>query len=321
MNDESPAIRPATAADLPRIVAAADRVFRHPLRPGLGSMGRDYPLLFEPANASNLWLAESRSGELLAHVGFVLRGANVSGRPLKVACFGAVFTQPEHRGRGLASQVFSAATAHARSLGADLALVSGARGLYLRAGFSDYPPCLRYRVSAGPDHPPSPPSSPPSSSAPVRPVPYGPSALADMMALQAAEPVRFERSLDDWNRLLATGILFFSPAHVFVMEREGRRIAYAAVATLTPSEAALPTGRTLEVAGDRQAIAEAAPTLMRSLGLGGLEVVLPPHDQSLEASARALGWQREEIRFPFSAAWWNPTHAGLPLPFYGLNYV
>jgi GNAT superfamily N-acetyltransferase len=288
-------------------------VFRDPLRPGLGSMGRDYPLLFEPANASNLWLAETSSGQLIGHVGFVLRDATTAGRRVKVACFGAVFTQTEHQGRGVASRVFAAAASHARAQGADLALVSGARGLYLRAGFSPYPPCTRYRVSDV--------TAADLATAGVRPVPYGPSALTDVMALHAAEPVRFERSVDDWNRLLAAGILFFSPGQVFVIERGGRRVAYAAVASLAPSEAALPTGRILEMGGDRQAIAQAAPTLIRALGLGAIELVLPPHDRSLDPSAHALAWKREEVRFPFSALWWNRSCAGLPLPFYGLNYV
>jgi predicted N-acetyltransferase YhbS len=311
MNDQQSQIRMATPADLSRIVAAADRVFRSPLRPGLGSMGHDYPLLFEPANASNLWLAETAGGQLIAHVGFVLREATTAGRRVKVACFGAVFTSTEHQGRGLASQVFAAATAHARAQGADLALVSGARGLYLRAGFSQYPACARYRVSDAAE----------LATGAVRPVPYGPSALADVMALHAAEPVRFERSVEDWSRLLAAGILFFSPGQLFVIERSGRRVAYAAVASLAPSEAALPTGRILEMGGDRQAIAQAAPTLVRALGLGAIELVLPPHDQSLDASAHALGWKREDLRFPFSTVWWNRSCAGLPLPFYGLNYV
>jgi predicted N-acetyltransferase YhbS len=314
MNDELPTIRAATPADLPRVVAAADRVFRTPLRPGLGSMGHDYPLLFERANASNLWLAEDRPGSLVAHVGFVVREATTAGRRVKVASFGAVFTVPEHQGRGLASRVFAAATAHARSLGADLALVSGARGLYQRAGFSPYPPCPRYRVGGDA-------RAAVAGAVSARPVPYGPSALADVMALQAAEPVRFERSVEDWRRLLAARILFFSPGQLFVIERQGRRVAYAAVASLAPSEAALPTGRVLEVAGDRQAVAEAAPTLIQALGLGALELVLPPHDLGLEASARQAGWAREELRFPFCTAWWNPTCVDLPLPFYGLNYV
>ena len=307
-----PVIRPATAEDLPRLVAAADRVFRQPLRPGVGSMGHDYPLLFDPANAGNLWLAQDAAGEVIAHAGFTLSGASAAGVRTKVACFGAVFTVTEHQGKGLASQVFAAAAAHARASGADLALVSGERGLYERAGFFTYPPCRRYRVASDQQAP---------SGATARPVPFQPGALADVMSLQAAEPVRFERSEADWVRLLGTGVLFFYPARLFLIERAGRPVAYAGVALLESAESPGPIARVLEMAGDRQAIAEAAPALRRALHAAALELVAPPHDDGLEPSARTLGFRREEIRFPFAAACWNPACAQLPLLFYGFNYV
>ena len=129
--------------------------------------------------------------------GFVLREATTAGRRVKVACFGAVFTVPEHQGRGRGQPgVRRRHRPRPLARAPTWRLVSGARGLYQRAGFFPYPPCLRYRVegargrSAG-------------GAPPARPVPYGPSALEDVMALQAAEPVRFERSVEDWSRLLA----------------------------------------------------------------------------------------------------------------------
>ena len=142
------------------------------------------------------------------------------------------------------------------------------------------------------------------------------------MALQAAEPVRFERSAEDWSRLLSTGVLFFYPSRLYLLERAGRPVAYLGIALLEPSPAGgQPIARVLELAGDRRAIAEAAPALRRSLGAASLEIVVPPHDDDLEPSAPALGLRREEIRLPFAAAWWNPARAQLPLPFYGFNYV
>jgi predicted N-acetyltransferase YhbS len=313
MSEPPPVIRPATAADLPRVVAAADRVFRQPLRAGLHSMGRDYPLLFDPGNAGNLWLAESPEGKLIAHVGFVLSAATIQGVRVKVACFGAVFTEPQHQGQGMASQVFAAAAAHARASGADLALVSGERGLYRRAGFFTYPPCRRYRVGPGVASP---------ADLPAQPVPFSSAALPALMSLQAAEPVRFERSVDEWQRLLGTGILFFYPARLFLIERQHRPVAYLGVAQLEAAgESKGPIARVLEMAGDRRAIAEAAPALRQKLGAASLELVMPPHDDSLEGDALALGWGREEIRFPFAAACWNPACTQLPLLFYGFNYV
>jgi GNAT superfamily N-acetyltransferase len=306
-------VRPATAADLPRVVAGADRIFRQPLRPGQGSMGRDYPLLFDAGNAGNLWLAEDERGEVIAHAGFVALQAAITGARAKVACFGAVYTVPEHQGQGLASRVFAAAAGHARAGGADLALVSGERGLYQRAGFVPYPPCRRYRVGADATA-----GGLPAADA----VPFRPSALEEVISLYAAEPVHFERSSEEWAQLLQTGILFFYRSQLYLIERAGRPVAYAGVALLKRSDEPEGTiARVLELAGDRRALAAAAPSLRRQLGATSLEVVVPPHDHSLEALAPALGWTGDEIRFPFASARWNPAHAQLPLPFYGFNYV
>jgi hypothetical protein len=134
--------------------------------------------------------------------------------------------------------------------------------------------------------------------------------------------VRFERSAEEWGRLLSTGVLFFYPARLYLIERGSRPVAYLGVALLEPAASgSQPTARVLELAGDRRAIAEAAPALRRNLGAAWLEIVVPPHDEGLEPTAAALGLRREEIRFPFVAAWWNPVRAQLPLPFYGFNYV
>ncbi len=275
-------------------------------------MGRDYPLLFDPGNAGNLWLAEDGAGEVIAHAGFVRSRVLIAGAPLKVACFGAVFTVAEHQGKGLASRVFGAAAAHARNAGTDLALVSGERGLYQRAGFVPYPPCRRYRIG---------PTAASGSLPAAQPVLFRPDALEEVMALQAAEPVRFERTADEWVRLLATGILFFYRARLYLIERGGRPVAYAGVALLSGTESSEPGARVLEIAGDRPALAAAAPALRQALGVASLELVVPPHDDALEAVAPTLGWTRDEIRFPFASARWNPAYAQLPLPFYGFNYV
>jgi hypothetical protein len=65
---------------------------------------------------------------------------------------------------------------------------------------------------------------------------------------------------------MAAGILFFSPGQVFLTEAAGGPpVAHAAVASLDPSEAGLPTVRILAVAGDRRARVEVAPQLMRFL--------------------------------------------------------
>jgi GNAT superfamily N-acetyltransferase len=308
-------IRPATARDLPRLVAAADAIFRTPTRPGLGSMGHDYPLLFSAANASNLMLLEDDRGELLAHAGFVLRDTHLGGTTVPVATIGAVFTRPEQRGRGLASLVLAAAVERARRAGAELGLVSGQRGLYERAGFFPYPPCPRYRVAAAVD----------ASAGRERVRRYTPAALPALMAIAAREPVHFVRSRSDWESLLDAGVLFFERAETFVIERGEEIVAYLAVgrpglrSSESPGDAR--GARALELGGDREAIAAAAPFVARALGTEALDLIFAPGDRSMAGLAQQHGFSADEVRMPFTAAWWNPQRTHLPLPFYGFNYV
>jgi predicted N-acetyltransferase YhbS len=317
-----PLIRAATAADLPRIVAAADAVFRSPAPTGLGSMGHDYPLLFEPGNAGHLIIAEDGGG-ILAHAGYVLCEARLDGHSVRVATIGAVFTRPDERQRGLATSVLTAAVDSAQKAGAELGLVSGRRGLYERAGFVPYPACPRFRVSAQ--------GSAKSSDAAVavEVARYSPDALDDLMRLSAGERVHFVRSADDWRRLLDAGVLFFEPAETFLVRRAGATVAYLAVGRPSsghdedaPSTSDDARGaRVLELAGDRRAIAEAAPTVARLLGVATLDLICSPDDRSFEEDARTRSWPADEVSMPFTTAWWNPARQGLPLPFYGFNYV
>ena len=305
-------VRSATQADLPRLLASADLVFRHPTRPGLGSMGHDYPLLFHPDNAPNLSLVEAPGGEIIAHAGFVLRPAEILGQRLQVACFGSVFTLPEHRNHGLATAVLGAAVERAQRLGTDLGLVSGARGLYERAGFSPFPPCVRYRIRRTQD------ASDQGSDGLVA---YSEAALAELMDIQAQEPVRFVRSADDWRRVMGTGVVFFEPGEVFLVKTGNTPVAYVAVGHPEPDGSGPSRARILEIGGSRAAIAGAARPLLSRLGVDELEILLGSHDQSLDPFAAQLGWQRERVWMPFTCAFFNPRFEGLPPPFFGLNYV
>jgi predicted N-acetyltransferase YhbS len=303
-------IRPATPGDLPALVAGADAIFRTPPRPGLRSMGDNYPLLFGGQNSGNLLVAVAPDGRIVAHAGFTLRGALLAGQPARVACFGAVFTAADLRGHGLGSGVFRAAVDRARAAGADIGLVSGARGLYQRVGFDSYPLCRRYRVPAG-------------AAPAVALVPYDQAAVDDLVRLHDSEATRFRRSPDEWRALAGAGVVFHHPGRLLLVTPRagGPPIAYLAVAT-----PAAPLGdrgpRVLELAGDRGAIADAAPELARTLGLPAIDVILPPHDDSLAALAAERAWAADLVA-PVACMFqrWTPALSQLPLPFYGLDYV
>jgi predicted N-acetyltransferase YhbS len=304
-------IRPATPGDLPALTAAADAIFRTPPHPGLRSMAQNYPLLFSTDNAGNLLLAVDPGGGIVAHAGFTLRPALLRDQPARVAYFGAVFTSAEQRGRGLGTRVFQAAVDRARAGGAQLGLVSGSRGLYQRAGFIPYPLCRRYRVAAGA-----------TGTASVVLAPYTPAALGDLARLHDAEPTRLLRSASEWQALAGAGVVFHHPGRLFLVlpASGGNPLAYLAVAT--PAAVGDRGPRVLELAGDRRAIADASPVLARTLGLPAIDLILPPHDATLETLAAERAWAVDLIA-PVSCVFqrWNPALSQLPLPFYGLDYI
>jgi predicted N-acetyltransferase YhbS len=308
-------LRTAARGDLPRLVAAADRVFRPP--PAGGSMGTEYPLLLSAENAERgrLVIAD-RGGEVVGHAGFCLRAAVLGDRHAVAACFGAVFVAPDLRGRGLGGGLVAEAVARARSQGAQVGLVSGAGPLYERAGFAPVSPARRYRIGRG-----AAAGEPSDRRAPVALSAAGPGAVEDLARLYDAEPVRFERPRQDWERLIAAGVLFYDPLSLFMVAGGDGASAYVAVARRVRHAPGEPRHRALEIAGDREPIAQAAPALLARLHADALDLIVPAHDASLEPFAAAAGWEPGSASFPHTAAVWDARLAGAPLPAYGLNYV
>lgn len=249
-------------------------------------MGTGFPLLFCAENAEQLRVID-REGEIVALVGICLREALLLGTPLRVASIGAVCTDPAHRAQGLASRLMADARAHAVTSGADLMLISGGRGLYHRLGYVTVGRFSRYQVSSK------------ETSAAVEVAECRPEDLAAVRALHAGEPIRFRRSLDDWERLLAAGMLICERATLWVVRCAGRPIAYLAVQRPRPQKDGR-SGRANaeEYAGDRWAIAEAAPAVARSMGADVLEVFGPSGDLALATHAAARGWAVQGRSFP-----------------------
>src|SRR6266542_3139602 len=90
--------------ELFELVDLMNRVFRGG-RPG--DMGEEYPLVFEAENSEHLRVARAEGGKLVSHVGICIRDSSLLGAPVRVASIGAVGTDPEHRGKGLASALMA----------------------------------------------------------------------------------------------------------------------------------------------------------------------------------------------------------------------
>ena len=282
----------------PALRTAVNEVFR----PDGGDLTAQYPLLFDRAHRENLRvIIEAPGGAVIAHAGYVARDALVFRRRLRLACIGAVFTATPHRGRGLASRVFSDLLLRARPA-ADLLMVSGDRGLYRRQGFNPVPPLSRYRLSAPTGH---------IASVTVRAAQA--TDLKTMATLYDAEDVHFVRPPDDWSRLWAAARLVDAPARFWMVERGGKPVAYLATQAAAPR----PDGserprRILELAGDRQALVDAAPAIAD-------EFLVPSYDDTTRRLCEKQGWFRTARQFPITAQ--TSTAQAQVIPWYGLNYV
>jgi len=311
-----PAPRALLQHEWPAFRAALNRIFR----PAGGDLTLELPLLFDPANRENLRVVvDDTTGAVLAHAGCVRREALVLKRRTVVGFIAAVFTDPAIRGQGLGTRVLLDALARARA-GADLVLASGDRGFYRRHGFEPVAPLARFRVPAE--------ASPPGGARAYETQTLGGGAAgtgspgdgalsaAELIALksfEAAEPVHFVRSPEDWGQLIAAGRLVDAPATFTLVTRAGRPVAFVATQNASPRpDGTVRPRRILEVAGDREAILAVAPRL-------GDELLVPSYDSPTIDRAVAGGWVRTVRQFPITA---EPlTAVARVIPWYGLNYV
>jgi predicted N-acetyltransferase YhbS len=310
-----PIARALSEDEWPALRTAVNTVFR----PEGGDLTHDYPLLFDPllfdpGNRENLRVivdtspqtgpaADGRMGQprVIAHAGFVTRKALVMRRPVQIACVGAVFTAPEHRRQGLGTRVLVDALRRAR-VGADLVMASGDRDLYRRQGLEPVPPLARFRVTA--------PKTTPTDLT-VR------DATADdldaMAALHDAEEVHFVRSAAVWRAVWSAGLLVDAQATFSVMSRAGRIVAYAVAQRAgRRADGSVRPRRILELAGDRTALTDAAPTLAD-------ELLVPGYDSATIAACEHKGWVRTARQFLITAE--ALTAQILVIPWYGLDYL
>ena len=288
----------------PPLRNALNRVFR----PTGGDLTRDLPLLFAHENHGNLRVvteadSSGRAGlrRIVAHAGFLRREALVYNRRIRVACVGAVFVAEDRRGQGIATQLLSDLLKDARRE-ADLVIVSGDRGLYRREGFDPIPPLARFRIPQGLSN---------VARIQVRDVTAG--DIDTLIHMHDATDVRFIRTAEDWTRLIEAGVLVDVPARLSLILRDQRPVGFVAAQRTVPRmDGTMRPRRILEVAGDREAILDAAPLLAE-------EMLLPRYATGTIDLAEQRGWIRTTRQFLITAE--ALTADVIAIPWLGLNYV
>jgi predicted N-acetyltransferase YhbS len=285
-------IGPCRADELYDLVDLANRVFRAG-RPG--DMSAEYPLVFELPNVEHLMVARS-GGRVVSHAGICLRDASILGAPVRVSSIGAVATDPEHRGKGLASRLMAEARRHSVERGASLMLISGGRGMYHRLGYVEVGAFLRYTVPAGPPDPNYQVSE------------FHRDDLPAVVSLYQSEPVRFIRPVEDWHKLVAASMLMNQPADLLVVRHGNAIVAYAGVQRPSPgAKSADAAARVREMAGSRGALAAALPGVARQYGVHAADVVTWRADAEWRAQALTRGWNWSQVPFAGTLGIIDPT--------------
>ena len=268
--------RAARVDELHAAVTLANSIF-YP--DGSGDMGSWLPTLYDEANASNLRVILDGK-RFVSMAGVLIRDASILGAALRIASIGSVCTLEGYQGRGLASRLVEDASSLARSLGAQLILVSGDRGLYRRMGFTNAGLFRTILVDRG-------------SPLPVRKCrarPWIEQDLPEMARLHESEPVRFRRGANELGRLLRTGRLRCKPSRTWVVESTGGPVAYLCAQEPEQSQGAR-FARIHELAGSRLAALSCLPQLFQACGVDRMCLETTAADAEMERLCQEYGLQ------------------------------
>ncbi|NHN31440.1 GNAT family N-acetyltransferase [Paenibacillus agricola] len=129
--------------ELSQAVRLADDIFR---TTGQSSMGKSFPLLFQPGISHSYGAFED--GMLVSFMGLVPSIMQVGKAKLHVFSMGAVCTHPNYRGQGIAGQLLDRCKLHADEAGASLLFISGDRSLYTRVHCYPFGQTERFTLDA-----------------------------------------------------------------------------------------------------------------------------------------------------------------------------
>ncbi len=227
-----------------------------------------YPHLFNEDNVENLRVI-TENGEVISHIGVTQQQLSVFGCLLRVACVGAVCTHPDYRNRGLATSILKDVFEKAYADGVDFMMVSGGRGLYLRADCRVIVGC-DYEVHVGPAEA----SLLGDTGLTVRRC--GEDDLEEFSSLYRPEPLRFLRRLEDYQRAFACGFVMDGLSDFLMVEKEGSPRAYV----ILPPRNSEGKGRVRigEYAGERSSIVGVLGSIIKLYGLEDLTVRILGYD-------------------------------------------
>lgn len=217
-------------------------------------------------------------GRPVSHVGLVEFDLEMFGCPVRVAEVGSVCTAEQFRGQGLAGRLLDDSWDLLRADGVDLVLVSGSRRLYLDDGCGNCRPNYRFMVQPGegelagticPPH----------------------EHINAMLRLYHAEPIHFVRTDEQLEKVVCPRPIMDKVVFAMLSDR-----AYY-LGWRTQTEAGQPFIETLEYAGDRALLVQAAPALAQEFG-APLRFHVPDWETDFRAALAQVAEQTALINSP-----------------------
>lgn len=239
-------------------------------------MFRQFPTLFREENRENLLVFVDK-GRVVCHIGLTLNTLCLAGCLVHVACAGAVATAEAWRGRGLASALLEHAAAHARQHGALLMLISGGRGLYLRAGAAPVGQHVDMLVLGE--------ARSRLHTAGVSVTPFHTAELPAWQALYRAKTARYLRPPEDWTAFEANRLCIGRPVDWWTIRRQSAPCAYCVVEPPREGKPALVH----EWAGGQGAMAAAMPALLENYAPAPVLLRVQPYESALRGWLLAAG--------------------------------
>lgn len=229
-------------------------------------------------------------GQPVAQISITHSQVDVYRSPLHVASIGGVCTHPDYRGRGLGTQLLAYCARKLRDNGARLMLISGGRGLYLRAGcvaagMFEYFALKPRRVRSE-----------------LKEITVRPATEADAplcASLYQAEAVRFVRRVGDFAGHFRHREEY-PEAEDWIVEVAGRPAAYLFLRVPWEYIHRRDAGvrEVSEYAGSRVALASALPVLMAKHSLQGLRLFVPFQDVDFALLLRRQQVTGERVPLP-----------------------
>lgn len=252
-------------------------------------MEKRYPFLFNEDNLENLRII-LKDNRPISHIGISEAEIIVYGCRTKIGSIGSVCTYPQYRGRGFATLLLENTIKKLDDDGADVMLVSGEGGLYKRAGCTKAGRVHKFRIS-GDDLKRFNPQA-------MEVFPYKEKNLENIVRVYQKERVRFFRPLEDFKKILTTGLAMDRKAEILTVHKANEFLGYLAVQIPGEKEGKERISNVAEYSGIRRAILGAVKPIFDRYDIEELSFNIPFHDAEFIYALREKGFKSRIENIP-----------------------